>query len=354
MSSDRLAQLIRHCYERSIPGTRLPGQAALARHFNCPESAVRRALDSLVEEGLLEKRERKGTFLRSAPATSHLSQIRVLTEEGIPHARQQTLLAGVDDACRAHGARMDVTLLPSTSVTYDALVGLSAGKPLNCGWIMLFLASPPATAVSDLLTRAVPFVVVDEVPGPFRTNLVTRDVQGALFQTTQRLIRLGHRRIALGVIFRPLLPIDTERIRGFELAHQQSGLTVDRDLVVHARGVRHDCAPLMVSLLNRPDRPTAVVGVDQYCGCAAIRACDRLGLRVPEDVSVGAAGLHPHFELPELNRLTCWDEGSPRDMGRMAVNLLLGPTDGGSPMTIWRQATLIDRGSVGRPPGEVI
>ncbi|MDD4889353.1 MAG: substrate-binding domain-containing protein [Phycisphaerae bacterium] len=353
LSPNRVAMLIRRCYARSIPGTRLPGQAELARYFNCSEWAVRKALDALLHAGVLEQRERQGTFLTCALRENVPREVRVLTADNVPHNRQQTVLAGIDDACRSHGAAMTVHVLPSASPTFDMLAGLSDGRPVDVGWIMVFRDSPSAEAMRNLLTHGIRFVLVDDVPGPFRINLITRDLRGTILQVTERLIQLGHRRIALAAIIDPLESVDEERIRGFEAAYERHGMGVDPTLIVRTRGERRDCAPLLTPLLTPPDRPTAIVGVDQYSGCAAIKACDLLGLRVPVDVSVISSGLHPHFEPAELKRLTCLDEGSPRDMGRVAVDLILNQDEGANPATIWMQAKLVERGSVCPPQSPV-
>lgn len=48
--------------------TPLPSEDALAEHYGVSRPTVRRALEALVEEGLVEKRRGKGTFVVWQPA----------------------------------------------------------------------------------------------------------------------------------------------------------------------------------------------------------------------------------------------------------------------------------------------
>jgi GntR family transcriptional regulator len=81
------------------PGSRLPSETALASHFGVSRSTVRRALDSLVKEGLVSKWPGKGSFVRTkeftfAPtslsfsaqmlAAGHRLKTRVLERQVIP------------------------------------------------------------------------------------------------------------------------------------------------------------------------------------------------------------------------------------------------------------------------------
>ena len=47
-------------------GERLPSEAELCAEFDVSRITVRRAVDELVEEGVLERRQGKGTFVASS------------------------------------------------------------------------------------------------------------------------------------------------------------------------------------------------------------------------------------------------------------------------------------------------
>ena len=80
------------------------------------------------------------------------------------------------------------------------------------------------------------------------------------------------------------------------------------------------------ALLDRADRPTALVGFNDKVAVGALRAAAERGLRVPADVSV--AGFDD-IDLAQATRPTLTTVRQPLDeMGRMAVRLLVRLLDG--------------------------
>jgi LacI family transcriptional regulator len=74
-------------------------------------------------------------------------------------------------------------------------------------------------------------------------------------------------------------------------------------------------------LLDRPDRPTALVAFNDKAASGALVAAAQRGLRVPEDVSI--AGFDD-IDLAQATRPTLTTVRQPlQEMGRMAVSLLL-------------------------------
>jgi DNA-binding LacI/PurR family transcriptional regulator len=90
-------------------------------------------------------------------------------------------------------------------------------------------------------------------------------------------------------------------------------------------------------------RPTAVVAVCDEVAIGAIIAARRLGVQVPSDLSV--IGIDDH-EFADMFALTTLRQ-SPREQGRVAVELLLAHLDDPSQATrtVRMQAQLIVRNS---------
>jgi len=55
-----------------VPGERLPGERVLAERFGVAPLTLRQAMTRLVSSGVLERRERVGTFVRASAAAPHL------------------------------------------------------------------------------------------------------------------------------------------------------------------------------------------------------------------------------------------------------------------------------------------
>lgn len=117
----------------------------------------------------------------------------------------------------------------------------------------------------------VPFVDCDNVTG------------GRL--ATQHLLELGHRRIAFIAGTSGSSPV-AERRRGYQQALARAGIAPDPALDCLIGSAASDFQPLL-TLMSGPNPPTALfVWSDDVAARAIALLHDRLGLRVPEDVSV--------------------------------------------------------------------
>jgi len=165
----------------------------------------------------------------------------------------------------------------------------------------------------------IPVVLIDrEKPG--WADAVMLDHRSGTRQATERLLQLGHRRIAL-LTGKPTLYPARERIAGYELAFAAAGLTVDPQMI-RTGGFEAKFGFEQASMLLYPaHRPTAIIsgGLDMLPGI--IRAIRARGLSIPGDVSlVGSmnsdlADLHdPSISVED------WDYS---EVGRIGANLAL-------------------------------
>jgi DNA-binding LacI/PurR family transcriptional regulator len=134
-----------------------------------------------------------------------------------------------------------------------------------------------------LARRKLPVVLINAGIHRLPFPRVVCDDASAMEQALDHAIALGHRRIAL-----ILGPRDHEPSRRkLEAARKvltRADIPLDDDLVVHAQYSLQSGQAAATSLVSRG--ATAVVCASDPLALGAIRAVRRLGLRVPEDVSV--------------------------------------------------------------------
>ena len=139
---------------------------------------------------------------------------------------------------------------------------------------------------SQLSTRSIPYVLVDtagEQP-PGVPTVGSANWAGGL-AATRHLLGLGHRRIAM--ISGPAdVLCSRARVDGYRSALEEAGVAQDPSFVRYGDffvggGYTHG-----MSLLDRPDRPTAIFAGSDFQAMGVLRAAHDLGLRVPEDLSV--------------------------------------------------------------------
>ncbi|MBV8500818.1 MAG: GntR family transcriptional regulator [Paucibacter sp.] len=104
---ERLRQGLQTLLEQGGAGARLPSERELSERFDVARETLRRCLDELEEEGLLQRKQGAGTFVSAPPVVKEarlLSFSEEMRERGMEPSsrllRHQTVLAGAKLAQR--------------------------------------------------------------------------------------------------------------------------------------------------------------------------------------------------------------------------------------------------------------
>lgn len=104
-------------------------------------------------------------------------------------------------------------------------------------------------------------------------------------EATEYLCRLGHQRIAyLGSD--SSLMFSADRKTGYQLALNLHGLFAGPEYCLEIPAIPRDNPETIRSLLQRPDRPTAMVVSDDILAVALERVCLEIGVSIPRDLSI--------------------------------------------------------------------
>lgn len=147
------------------------------------------------------------------------------------------------------------------------------------------------------LDRAgLPVVVVDRAFEPGRLQSVTSDNEAAARQVVNRLLERGHRNIGVLSGIRDSLPTRS-RLRGYGLALQRAGLTLNNRYVVGNAFDEPTGYDGTKQLLMRYPEITALFAMCSPAAIGSLHALNELGLRVPEDVSLVSFDDGPYASL---------------------------------------------------------
>ena len=130
---------------------------------------------------------------------------------------------------------------------------------------------------------------------------------------------MNHRRI--GIIYAVATPeLGIDRLRAYEECQLSAGFPVEEDLVIRCGPTLEEGYQTALRLLSLPERPTAIVAINDVLAIAALRAIRDAGLRVPADVSLLSYDDIPvaKYVMPRLTTVS-------KDiiaMGRRAVQML--------------------------------
>ncbi|GAE05973.1 transcriptional regulator, GntR family [Paenibacillus sp. JCM 10914] len=177
-----------------------------------------------------------------------------------------------------------------------------------------------------------PLVLIDRKLKGVAAASISTDNVGAAVRAVEHLFDLGHRHICL--LSPP--PRDTtaveERIEGFVQAHAARGIAFDRDIWIsdvtatlpnafHESNIEREIQRIMQQLQDHP-AVTAFLAIEYNIALLAKVAAERLGLRVPEDLSIVC------FDSPQLNigegYMFTHMRQSEEEMGRLAIETVLG------------------------------
>lgn len=115
-------------------GSKIPSEHELMGHFGISRGTVRRALKSLVDEGLLVQQHGKGTFV-AEPGISHAAGVRPISFAESLHEQGKTFTTEVIDK-RVIPAPADVAheleVKPASEVMFMRRVRKVDGEPIIC------------------------------------------------------------------------------------------------------------------------------------------------------------------------------------------------------------------------------
>ncbi|MFF1571388.1 LacI family DNA-binding transcriptional regulator [Leifsonia sp. NPDC058292] len=138
------------------------------------------------------------------------------------------------------------------------------------------------------LGRDIPTVVVARHGAPRTFDTVVDDDALGAQLIVDHLTRLGHSRIAhttqpSGGLRGQYVLSHTERLRGYEAAMRERGLTPDVVETAYTERGGYDAG---IALLERDNRPTAIFAGADVAALGAVRAAEERGLHVPGDISI--------------------------------------------------------------------
>jgi DNA-binding LacI/PurR family transcriptional regulator len=162
------------------------------------------------------------------------------------------------------------------------------------------------------------------------------------------LITLGHRRIGMIEsvdVDQPRQP--TGRSRAYRAALRVAGVPFDPALVARIPWGGEHGAHAMERLMALEDRPTAIYAHSDELAFGALRTARRLGLSIPEDVSVVGVDDHPMASLADLTTV----RQPVREQGAAAASMMLSLLQGSEPpdRALTFSTELVVRASTGPP-----
>jgi DNA-binding LacI/PurR family transcriptional regulator len=325
------------------PGDRFENELAMGKRLTLSRPTVRRAVQQVVDKGLLVRSRGVGTVVTSKsgqasiePARSRLLGAMFGMVGGNIQFNMQ-IIDGLYGAATSRGYELILSAITESRNELRAVEALQGFRPDAV--IMLDPPTPTPVLAGKLPMVAIGWSVDDDAVDVIRT-----DENTGMKQAVDHLVGRGHRHIVH--IDGGDGEVGRARRAGFVTAMKEAGRQ-DGARVISGGETQMDGYFAARTLLDEPDLPTAVITFNDELAVSVIESLVHAGYRVPQDVSVvgwdnsGLAKL-PHIRLTTIAQDTTL-------MAELAVERAVARIEGGQawPREVVLQPELMVRATTG-------
>jgi DNA-binding LacI/PurR family transcriptional regulator len=197
-----------------------------------------------------------------------------------------------------HSTRSGYDLMMTTGTTeqeeLEAITRLVKGRRVD--GIILLYSRRKDPLIAFLLEHKFPFVLIgrsEDYPDILSVN--NNNVQAA-YDATRHLIIQGHKSIGF-VSGPPNLIVSKDRMEGYKQALLEANLLANPEWIIESDFLQESGYRAMSILMNLPQRPTALVIIDDVVAFGVLRGLTELGYQVPQNLSIVGFNNIPMSEL---------------------------------------------------------
>lgn len=245
----------------------------------------------------------------------------------VAHYFFSTILAGIEEEASARGYRI---IVAQSQEHFDREVQLCQSFYENkvCGVIVSQAKdTQDYSHFQHLIDAGVPLVFYDRICTGVDASRVVVDDYMAAYNAVSYLIQTGCRRIAY-YGSQMNLEIAKNRFNGYKDALLKHGLDFDERLT-RVCDNRHDAEMITPDMFNDEPHPDAFFAVNDDTALGILYTVKRMGMRVPEDISI--CGFSNGIRAVSCEPMLTTIEQHGRKVGEEAVDVLLGHVEGRIP-----------------------
>ncbi|WP_026263508.1 GntR family transcriptional regulator [Paenibacillus sanguinis] len=298
------------------PGDRIPSEKELCEQFNVSRITSKKALELLTAEGYIIRKPGKGSFVSESmsvregvdPSNAALS---LTTNQRIKRQKKMLiglvitnfddsygteLVYGMEEASREHDSYLIIRR--SFGIAAREEEAISQLLAIGVDGLIIFPAQGEyfSAEILKLVISKFPFVLVDRYLKGISASSISSDNLQAAKEATNYLFELGHTQISF--LTQPSINTTAieERIEGFIQAHAEKGIVADRGLWLENitstlpnefdPNTRERDIEIIQQHLKQHPEITALFTVEYTIAQYAFEAARRLGLSVPDDISI--------------------------------------------------------------------
>lgn len=272
-------------------GDILPSEREIGEIYSVERTTVRKALQLLVEEGVVEKKAGKGTVViysnNNFPTTIgkiEKKSIAFLLPQSkddnnkITQPFYSQLFYSAEKLCQKKGYSLVYSTLHEED---DILEFIENNKYAG----IIFVSNISPQHIDKAISKKIPSVVVNgynnKIPSILADNFL------GMYKACKFLVNNGHRKIALITGDKEYIT-NTERFRGCRTALIESSIPIKKDYILGGNSWEFEEGFRLTKelLTSGKEIPTAIIGFNDRLALGAMQAVQKFGLQVPKDISV--------------------------------------------------------------------
>lgn len=258
-------------------GEKLPGERQLADQIGYSYLTIRQAINELVEEGILYRQPRKGTFIAGAgPKAAPRPMVGFFLHASHKHGISSPYYAKV-----FHSLQKQVTLQRLNLFYFTDIRQIDPAQALA----VIATAFPENQSELIALSAQLPVVLFDNNIKGHQIPAVVIDNFNATYRAVEHAWELGHQRI--GYISGPKTSsVGLKRLAGYQTALLDLDLQPDETLVYQGDYEFNTGCQAAEYFSALPAMPSFVHCANDLMAMGLIKGLAEKGLKVPADVSV--------------------------------------------------------------------
>lgn len=318
---------------------KIPSENELAERFNVSRITVKKALDTLVEDGMIYRIQGKGSFIASgAKDEPSMYEEAATAKKKAPYRLiaclvpvlngelTTAILAKIESALAKEGCQLVVFQTHDSQQTEQQIVKQAIAMGVEGMIIYPVEGETYNEEVLKLTLRHFPLVLLDRYFRGIEANSVCSDNTLGSYEAVHHLLQEGHQKIGLLSTDHTGTTSIEDRISGYEKALTDAGIAVDHRLQLlnlsRAKDKpeqKEENKKRIQAFIQQNPEMTAIFSVSPRL--ELLEAVYESGIRIPEELSLIIYDDHAQAELFQIPPTCVQQQGAV--MGEEAAALLL-------------------------------
>ncbi len=284
---------------RMREGEALPSVRQMADSHGIARDTVRQALGEMEQEGLVRREQGRGTFvtedardrLRKDKKKKKISSLVLLAQD--TGTMDVAMLDGFERACKAIHCHMIVCNAENDLNLQGNLILKLLHEDVGIDGVVMYpveTVPTPAFQVASIQARGIPVVICHRPVEGIRAPLVAVPHAQMGRLVAEALLERGHRRVAkfatAGEAFEPSRRGLAEALRAGGGELPEEFVHMSQAVTFNPADIEKEATGALRQMLGYEARPTAIWCTFGKLAEAIYLELQRLGLRVPEDISL--------------------------------------------------------------------